>query len=70
MILAHRLLAPMIGDVSSSSVATGFAHMFNNKGGAGISFNIAQRSFLFVGVHLPAGQKKIRKRCSAYRRIE
>ena len=45
---AHSTILPLIHNIDSDSVVTGVANMIPNKGGVGISFQIAEHNFLFV----------------------
>ncbi len=39
-------------DINSDVVKTGIGNMVGNKGGIGISFNIEDKSFIFINSHL------------------
>ncbi|QRV74734.1 phosphoglycerate mutase family protein [Ceratobasidium sp. AG-Ba] len=54
-VYVHRETRPLVRGVSKSSVTAGLiGGRLGNKGGVGISLNIAGRSFLFVNAHLAA----------------
>lgn len=69
MVLAHRSLWQYIWDVRTACVATGFANVVGNKGGAQVAFRLAQTSFLFAGAHLTAHAEKMEQRTQNLARI-
>ncbi|CAH1763413.1 13810_t:CDS:2 [Entrophospora sp. SA101] len=52
-----------------AEVATGFANLFGNKGGVGISLLFGDTSFCFINCHLAAHQNKVKQRNNDVRKI-
>jgi len=69
MVLVHRSLWQYVWDVRTACVATGFANVVGNKGGAQVAFRLAQTSFLFAGAHLTAHAEKMEQRTQNLARI-
>eukprot|EP00300_Choanocystis_sp_HF-7_P042715 c9422_g1_i1.p1 GENE.c9422_g1_i1~~c9422_g1_i1.p1 ORF type:complete len:561 (+),score=135.46 c9422_g1_i1:142-1683(+) len=69
LVFARADLAPLISNVASATEATGIGHVGSNKGGVGISFSLAESSFLFVAAHLAAHDGEVERRNSDYREI-
>lgn len=69
MVLVHRSLWQYVWDVRTACVATGFANVVGNKGGAKVAFRLAQTSFLFAGAHLTAHAEKMEQRTQNLARI-
>ena len=70
IVFAHAALAPIIGDVQSGSVATGFGNAVGNKGGVGVGFNVGKTALLFVNCHLAAHAKFVARRNADLLRVE
>ncbi len=69
-LFARRSLLPLVSDVRTAHVATGFANTLGNKGGVAVSFQVGETSFLVVNSHLAAHQHAVKQRNSNYHRIE
>lgn len=62
MLFVHKSIEPLITNVSSAAVACGMANTLGNKGGVGISFNVANSRVLLLNTHLSAHQEKVEER--------
>lgn len=51
-IFIRKELVPLISDVESFNVSTGFANL-GNKGSVSVSFNFSKTSLMFINSHLP-----------------
>ncbi|KAG8692315.1 hypothetical protein FRC09_011311, partial [Ceratobasidium sp. 395] len=70
-IYVHRETRPLVRGVSRSSVTAGLiGGRFGNKGGVGISMNIAGRSFLFINAHLAAHEGRQAMRIENMEKIQ
>ena len=70
IVFAHAALAPVVGDVQTGSVATGFGNAVGNKGGVGVAFNVGKTALLFVNCHLAAHARFVSRRNADLLRIE
>jgi phosphatidylinositol-bisphosphatase len=68
-VFVRKELQPLLSEVFSCNVATGFADRVGNKGSVSISFSIRGTTLLFINSHLPAHQGKIEDRNNSYHRI-
>ena len=62
MLFVHKAIEPIISNVSSAAIACGMANKLGNKGGVGISFDIAKTRMLIINSHLSAHQDKTDER--------
>ncbi|KAG8697159.1 hypothetical protein FRC08_006700 [Ceratobasidium sp. 394] len=70
-IYVHRETRPLVRGVSKSSVTAGLiGGRLGNKGGVGISMNVAGRSFLFVNAHLAAHEGRQAMRIENMEKIQ
>ncbi|CAG8480309.1 4361_t:CDS:2 [Acaulospora colombiana] len=58
-----------VRDYQHDGVATGFANLFGNKGGIGISLLFGSTSFCFINSHLTAHQDKVQERNNDVKKI-
>lgn len=70
ILFAHKSVYRFIDNVQYDAVPTGLANILGNKGGVGISFEIMNKSMLFVNCHLAHGQENVHARNSDFNRID
>eukprot|EP00949_MAST-11_sp_MAST-11-sp1_P004192 g4192.t1 len=61
-VFALKKLSNLVSDVHSSTEATGLGHVYGNKGGLAIKFNVAGMSLCFISCHLAAHMKNLGNR--------
>jgi phosphatidylinositol-bisphosphatase len=69
MVFVHQYLWRYCWDVKNAQVATGFGNVVGNKGGTQVGFSLGHTSLLFINVHLPAHQGKMKERTQSMARI-
>jgi len=69
-VYVHKGLLPMVSNIGSAAVATGYRDTLGNKGGVGVSFNLGRTSMLFMASHLEAHQTRVHQRNEHYHRID
>ena len=69
ILFVHKSMVHLISNVRSLAVPTGIGDTLGNKGGIGISFNIADSSCIFINAHLGAHQHATVRRTNEFRKI-
>jgi hypothetical protein len=69
IIFVHKAVAPLLSNVKSVAVPTGYGNTIGNKGGVGISFDIGISSFCFITAHLAAHQHAVSRRTLEFHKI-
>jgi len=69
-IFVHESLRPLLSNIGSAVVATGYRDTLGNKGGVGISFNVGRTTFLFVAAHFTAHQDNASQRNDDFHKID
>ncbi|GBG24218.1 Inositol polyphosphate 5-phosphatase, putative [Hondaea fermentalgiana] len=70
IVFVRKELLPVLSNVGSAAVATGYKDTFGNKGGVGVSFNLGRTSFLFIASHFEAHQNRVKQRNDHFHRID
>jgi len=70
VVFVRTELLPLISNIGSAAIATGFRGTLGNKGGAGVSFTFGKTSFLFVSSHFEAHQEAVQQRNDNFHRID
>lgn len=68
-VYVRQALVPLVHDVDTASVTTGFANLIPNKAGVAVGFSLGKTSFLFVNSHFAAEQNAVRARNNDFHRI-
>ncbi|KAL3801972.1 hypothetical protein HJC23_010316, partial [Cyclotella cryptica] len=69
IIFAHKAIAHWVSNIRSVAIPTGIGDKLGNKGGIGMSMNVADSSFCFINVHLAAHQHATNRRTSEFKKI-
>ena len=62
VIFISARLVPLVSNVETDTCATGFKNMLGNKGAVKISFNLVDRSMVFINGHLHSGLNGVANR--------
>ena len=62
VVFMHVRLFPLLTNVTTDTIATGWKNMMGNKGAVKIEFTLARKHFLFINCHLHSGQNGVQKR--------
>lgn len=68
-VFTHMSITPLISNVVSDCLATGFNNKVGNKGAVSVRFNLGKTSVLCICSHLAAGQEGIEKRNDDFNKI-
>lgn len=69
IIFVHKAVVPLVSNVNSAAIPTGYGNTLGNKGGVGITFDIGFSSFCFITAHLSAHQHAVSRRTWEFHRI-
>ena len=69
-VFAARALLPVISDIQSSAVPTGWRNTLGNKGGVAVGFNVGKTALLFINAHLAAHKNAVARRNADWARID
>ena len=69
-VFVARALLPVISDIQSSAVPTGWRNTLGNKGGVAVGFNVGKTALLFINAHLAAHKNAIARRNADWARID
>lgn len=68
-VFVHTAILSLITDVESIAIPTGMYDKLGNKGGIGITLQVANSSFCFLTAHLSAHQDQMDRRIDEFRKI-
>lgn len=61
-VFINTKLSPLVTNVETDYVATGFKNMIGNKGGVKIKFDLVDTSIVVINSHLHSGLEGVAKR--------
>ena len=62
VVFAHAPIVPLITEVKTDDIPTGFNKMVGNKGAVMIKMKLAETSIIFINCHLHSGQDNVETR--------
>ena len=62
VVFSHKRISPLIYNIKTDLIATGFKNMIGNKGAVKIQFDMVDTSMCFINVHLHSGIDGVAKR--------
>ena len=62
VIFASNRISPLISEVETSHVATGFKGKVGNKGAVKINFNLVDQKIIVINAHMHSGMESVAKR--------
>lgn len=62
VVFVNVRLSPLISNIETDFIATGFKNMIGNKGAVKISFDLVDTSMTFINSHLHSGLNGVAKR--------
>jgi hypothetical protein len=69
IIFVHKAVVPLVSNVNSVAIPTGYGNTLGNKGGVGISFDMGISSYCFITAHLSAHQHAVSRRTWEFHKI-
>lgn len=64
VVFATKKLSPLISNVETDYIATGFKNMIGNKGAVKIKFDLVDTSMILINAHLHSGLNGVANRNS------